>query len=383
VSGYYGNDAEITVPEKLGGYTVTALGGGWYESGGEIVLYGNIHEVVYADDGSVSDCKVYSPFSDNADITSVTLPDSVTSVGSISFENCTSLESVTFGENVVIIGSGCFEGCTSLGSFSVPDSVVFIDQQAFSGCTALTELTIGSQSVCGTAAFENCTSLESVEIPASWGTVPYQAFSGCSSLKSVSVADGISEISANAFEGCTSLIGIVLPDSVTAVHSDAFNGCISLESVKLGSALDTLGNRAFAGCGLKTLTVPDTLVRIGENAFGTDSDGNINPDFTLDCGMYSAAEAYAEENGIACTTAASAETELTSMPVRQKLANGNGAFTAALVSLLIIAAVIAVLIILTVKNRGTGDEETAEPNADENKSAAENANQPASADSPK
>jgi large-conductance mechanosensitive channel len=71
------------------------------------------------------------------------------------------------------------------------------------------------------------------------------------------------------------------------------------------------------------------------------------------------------------------------MPVRQKLANGNGAFTAALVSLLIIAAVIAVLIILTVKNRGTGDEETAEPNADENKSAAENANQPASADSPK
>jgi hypothetical protein len=71
---------------------------------------------------------------------SITIPDSVTSIGSWTFYNCTSLTSVTIGDSVTSIGADAFSGCTSLTSVTIPDSVTTIGSYAFSDCTGLTNV---------------------------------------------------------------------------------------------------------------------------------------------------------------------------------------------------------------------------------------------------
>lgn len=357
VSGYFGTDKDVVIPSQLGGYTVTAVGGGWYVENGEPILYGNIHNIAYGEDGAVAESKVYSPFSGNTEIESVSMPSTVTSVGAISFKNCSSLKKVGLSQNVKLLGNNCFEGCTALTSLDIPDSVTFIDQEFCLDCTSLTSVAFGQNSSCETSAFEGCTSLESVEIPESWRTVPADCFRGCTALTEVSAAYGITEIGAGAFFGCTSLTEIVLPESVTAIYNDAFCSCTSLEYANVGASLDTLGSRAFADSGLKTLEVPDTLVRIGECAFGMNADGTVISDFILNCSQYSAAESYARENGIACS-AVNADTDMNSVSSEGTAAiSGEKTFTALLIALAAAAVTIVVLIVLTLKNRRIPDSE--------------------------
>lgn len=359
VSGYFGNDKDVAVPEKLGEYTVTSLGGGWYiDENGVTQIYGNIHGIEYAEDGSISDSKVYSPFSSNANIESVTLPETVTSVGAISFKNCTSLKNVSLNEGITVLGNNCFEGCTSLETLDIPESAVFIDQQFCLNCTALKSVDIGGAR-CEASVFEGCISLGSFTVPASWGNIPASCFDGCSSLTEVEISDGITEIGDGAFRNCVSLKEIALPDSVTAVYNEAFGGCSSLGSVTLGDSLDTLGNLAFDGCALEYISVPDSLVRIGSGAFGTD------PDLVLDCSRYSAAASYAEENGIACSWA-EADTRTESTETTVLSSESDAGFVLLLIVLVAAAATIVVLIVLIVKNRNVPDDlnEPAEECAD-------------------
>ena len=77
-------------------------------------------------------------FYERKDITSVTIGNSVTSIGKYAFRNCTSLTSVTIGDSVTSIGNYAFRGCTSLTGVNIPDSVTSIGNDAFSGCTSLT-----------------------------------------------------------------------------------------------------------------------------------------------------------------------------------------------------------------------------------------------------
>ena len=88
---------------------------------------------------------------------SVTIPDSVTSIGDWAFYNCTSLTSVTIPDSVTSIGDRAFSGCTSLTSVAIPDSVTSIGDGAFSGCTSLASVTIpDSVTSIGYGAFDKC-----------------------------------------------------------------------------------------------------------------------------------------------------------------------------------------------------------------------------------
>lgn len=310
ISGYTGAAEELIIPSKIDGYTVSALGGGWYNDDGVPVTYGNIHYIEYSDDGLISESKVYSPFSGNEKIKSVTIPDTVTAIGAISFKDCTSLSEVNFGGGVTLIGNNCFEGCTSLETIEIPDTVEHIDQYAFKNCTSLKTAELSGSPKLEASLFEGCAALSEFEFPSGCTAVSPYMFADCTSLKNVTLSDTITQIGDSAFLNCTSLESIYLPDSAAAIYNNAFSGCTSLCEVRLSPFTETIGSRAFSGCSLTTLSVTETLTAIGESAFGTTPDGSPDESFILDCPPYSPAAAYATDNGITLTESAqAAETE--------------------------------------------------------------------------
>ena len=117
-------------------------------------------------------------------ITSVTIPNSVTTIGTCAFINCTSLTNITIGEGVTTLGADTFRGCTALSSVSIEEGVTTIG--GFRGCTALTSITIpDSVTSIRDSAFADCTALTSITIPVSVTSVGVSAFSGCTSLAKV------------------------------------------------------------------------------------------------------------------------------------------------------------------------------------------------------
>lgn len=101
------------------------------------------------------------------DITSITIPDSVTSIGNYAFTKCNKLTSINIPNSVTSIGQGAFQYCTGLTSITIPDSVTSINVSILQNCTGLTNITIpNSVTYIGNIAFSNCTSLTSVTIQA-------------------------------------------------------------------------------------------------------------------------------------------------------------------------------------------------------------------------
>ena len=122
-------------------------------------------------------------------MTSITIPDSITSIGSTTFYDCTSLTSITIPDSVTSIGNWAFSYCSSLTSITIPDSVTSIGESAFRGCTSLTSITIpDSITSIGDSAFRGCTSLTSITIPDSVTSIGESVFSDCESLKAISLS---------------------------------------------------------------------------------------------------------------------------------------------------------------------------------------------------
>ena len=128
-------------------------------------------------------------FVDN-NLQSITIPDSVTSIGNSAFNHCNSLKSVEFGENsqLTSIGDYAFSYCSSLTSITIPKGITSIASSTFRSCSSLTSITIpDSVTSIGSSAFSDCSSLTSITIPDSVTTIGFSAFSHCSSLKDVTV----------------------------------------------------------------------------------------------------------------------------------------------------------------------------------------------------
>mgnify|MGYP002514777346 CR=1 FL=1 len=160
--------------------------------------------------------------------------------------NVTSIESVDV-ISVVDEGVWGFSPCSSLTSVTIPNSVTSIGERAFSGCSSLTSVNIpNSVTSIGNFAFKNCSSLTSVNIPNSVTSIEYGVFSGCSSLTSVNIPNSIASIGDYAFKNCSSLTSITIPNSVTSIGESAFEDCSSLTSVTFGESLAEIGERAFA-----------------------------------------------------------------------------------------------------------------------------------------
>ena len=274
----------INIPDS-----VTSIGG--YAFSGTNLTYSSVDEVEYlfSDsyafliDGSSAggglslpsnvDSKPVRLISDYAfrgsSLISITIPNSVTSIGTNVFSNCNSLTSVTIPDSVTSIGSSAFSYCTSLTSIIIPDSVISIGSSAFNNCTRLTSATIGnSVTSIGGYAFSYCTSLTSIIIPDSVISIGGSAFRDCSSLTSVNIPDSVTSIGGYAFYQCTSLTSIIIPDSVISIGDETFYQCTSLTSATIGNSVTSIGYQAFYNCSsLTSIIIPDSVTSIGDETF--------------------------------------------------------------------------------------------------------------------
>ena len=141
-------------------------------------------------------------------IVSITIPDSVTSIGDSAFNRCFSLTSVTIPDSVTSIEGNAFSYCSGLTSVTIPDSVTSIGRYAFYS-----------------------SSLTSITIPNSVTSVNNYTFSCCSGLTSVTIPDSVTSIELCAFERCSSLTSITIPNSVTSIGNAAFENCSSLNEI--------------------------------------------------------------------------------------------------------------------------------------------------------
>ena len=294
---YHASSIEIDgveQPSVVTGYTFDTLGE---------------HTVKYtlADDSTFSTMLTYC-----TDMTEVTIPNTVTSIGDSAFYGCTSLTSVTIPNSVTKIGSDAFNGCTSLTSITIPYGVTSIGRWAFYKCSGLTSIDIpsGVTSI-DYYVFSNCTSLSSITvdsnnakfdsrnncngiidtatntlvagckntiIPSTVTSIGDYAFAECANLTSITIPDSVTSIGEGAFIYCSGLTSIDIPSGVTSIGHYVFSVCNSLSSITVdgdnatfdsrnncNAVIETSTNTLVAGC--KNTIIPSTVTSIGDYAF--------------------------------------------------------------------------------------------------------------------
>ena len=181
-------------------------------------------------------------------VTDLKIPDGVTSIKNSVFFNCRNLISVTIPSSVTFIGNSAFYSLNKLTSIIIPDGVTTIDRNAFSSCT----------------------NLKSVTIPKSVTVINSYAFGSCISLKEVHISD-ITKWCAISFEDESSnplyyahnlyvndepVTDLVIPDNVTSIGKFAFCGCNGLISLTIPNTVTEIGISAFNNCNFESITAP-------------------------------------------------------------------------------------------------------------------------------
>ena len=163
------------------------------------------------------------------------------------------------GKPVIGIGPHTFLGCRSLTSITIPDSVTSIEGNAFSGCTSLTTIEVS-------AGNWNYTGFNGVLFNKERTTL--HAYPAGKTRASYTIPDSVTSIGWGAFFGCRSLTSITIPDSVTSLGSHAFFGCTRLTRITIGDSVTRIGDYAFGKCtSLTSITIPDSVTSIEEKAF--------------------------------------------------------------------------------------------------------------------
>lgn len=279
----------------------------WLESDGTLTISGN-DAMTSAPWGKYTGYRAKdddTPLPDTV-ITKVIVDKDVKSLCYSAFNNCVYLTDAEINSNALeTLPDYCFAGCKKLTAVSLPGQITKIGSYAFEGCSVLAAVTLpDAVSACGTGVFDCCNALKTVTLPAELTAVSSEMFSGCTALKSITMSEGLQEIGSRAFYDCTSLTSVTIPDSVNDVAQDAFLGaaCVSVtdgvqyagkwaialgglpkrdengdwqpsDTISLTSWSIPAGTKGIAGGllsahkELTSVTMPDSLLAIGEGAF--------------------------------------------------------------------------------------------------------------------
>ncbi len=247
----------IDVPVASGDFTYTVADSkatirSYSGAGGDLIIPEQIDGFTV-----VSLAKMLFAYCDS--LTSVTIPGSIKDTGELTFYHCTGLKTVYFGDGVEKIGMSCFNSCTALNSFNRTDSLRVVSEGAFQGCQALREFDLTGVTELGYRAFAN-SGLTSVTVPATVTVFEDAVFFGTKNLVKADIQTGsnIENLPTETFGYCFGLKEVTLPEGMKRIGESAFYRCTSLESLVLPSTVFRIKEHSLYGCmSLKTLTILD------------------------------------------------------------------------------------------------------------------------------
>jgi len=192
----------------------------------------------------------------------VTLPMSITTIGTSVFDMCKNLEEITLPNNIKSYGAKVFHR-TGLKTIAFPPNMKAIPVE-FLSKTPIKSVTMpGSVVAIGDGAFAGCDSLSNVTFPTTLKEIGNNAFEGCVMLGEILIPVGVMNIGTGAFSGCGSLTSVIIPNTITTINERTFFKCMNLVSVSLPSTIKRIDGAAFAFCKkLNEINIPNTVSKI-------------------------------------------------------------------------------------------------------------------------
>ena len=251
----------VTIPNS-----VKSIGGNAF--GGLMCTVSSVHisdiaawcNIEFGDINSNPLNKAHHLYLNGEEVKDLVIPNSVTSIGDYAFSGCSGLTSVTIPNSVTNIGGNAFSGCSGLTSVTIPNSVTSIGGNAFSGCSGLTSVHISD-----IVAWCNIDFLDNTSNPL---YNAHHLYLDGEEVKDLVIPNSVTSIGDNAFSGCSGLTSVTIPNSVTNIGDNAFSGCSGLTSVTIGNSVESIGDNVFEGCSsLTSVTIPNSVTSIGDYAF--------------------------------------------------------------------------------------------------------------------
>ncbi len=240
-----------------------------------------------------------SAFYECSSLQESTYPNTLQSIGNHAFNGCSSLKKFVLPENVSI-GWYAFKNCSSLEDFQIPESLGEIDERAFTDCPATRYATIGlagakalgkaritfrvsgyncdirylysSDEITDLAVISASKNDTEVIIPSGVTRIDDGAFNGCANLTKVTIPEGVTSLGYVCFADCTSLKNIQLPNSLKGIYKSVISGCSSLEEMVIPEGVSIIDEYAFTDCSsLKSVTIPQSVTTINYRAFNNCS----------------------------------------------------------------------------------------------------------------
>lgn len=270
ITSYLEYDEEVTIPEEIGGYTVTGIAG----LGQTLITKLNIPKTI----NKIAENMLYKSCIDLECINVDSENEAYSSENGILYNKDKTVliqypiakkdEEYEFLNSVTKVNNYAFSDCKYLKKVIMKDNVNEIGKQIFKECEKLSEVILSKNiNKMPEYTFLRCYNLTKVEIPEGVTELEYGVFASCTSLERMVMPDSVRVIDAGLFTGCTNLKYVKLSDNIEILPSSIFNNCNKLDNVVFPSKLKKINDYAFTNWkGAKEIILPDGVEEIGNNA---------------------------------------------------------------------------------------------------------------------